>query len=149
MSYIVESGSKQYIVELGQQIIVDRIQAEENQNVELKVVFSFNGSPEQKIISARVVKHQKGDKIRVVKFKSKSNYHRQYGFRAFETILEITDPSGKSVSSAKPAKVAKDDATETPKVPKTKKVAAAKTTTTKKPIAKDKVSTKTKAKKSE
>jgi large subunit ribosomal protein L21 len=89
MSFIVQSGSKQYVVDYGQQIIVDRLAAGEGETVELQLVHSFGDGKEPKKLQAKVVKHQRGPKIRVVKYKAKSNYHRQYGFRPEQTLLEI------------------------------------------------------------
>lgn len=89
MSLVVQSGSRQYIVKPGQQFVVDRLTAEEGSVVDLNLVYSFGTSSGAKNVQAKVVKHQKGAKIRVVKFKSKSNYHRQYGYRHYETVLEI------------------------------------------------------------
>ena len=91
MSLVVASGSKQYIVNAGQQIIVDRIVADVGNEVDLPIVISFdqgdikNGGS----VKAKVVKHLKGEKIRVVKYKSKSCYHKQSGFRAYQTMLKI------------------------------------------------------------
>jgi large subunit ribosomal protein L21 len=89
MSFIVQSGGKQYVVDYGQQIIVDRIKADEGADVELELVHTFGADKAPKKMQAKVVKHQRGPKIRVVKYKSKSNYHRQYGFRPEQTLLEI------------------------------------------------------------
>lgn len=89
MSFVVQSGTKQYVVDYGQQIIVDRLSAEEGDLVELQLVLAFGSDKAPKKLQAKVVKHQQGPKIRVVKYKAKSNYHRQYGFRPDQTVLEI------------------------------------------------------------
>jgi large subunit ribosomal protein L21 len=86
--YIVTSGSKQYIVEPNQQLIIDRLSAEIDSTIELPVLFSFDGKT-VKSIKAKVLSHPKGKKIRVVKYKSKSNYHKVTGFRPYQTIVEI------------------------------------------------------------
>lgn len=89
MSYVIQSGSKQYIVDEGQQVIVDRIEGEENDTLELQVVYTFGGTPEVTTVTATILKQQRGEKIRVVKYKAKSDYHRQYGYRHSETLLLI------------------------------------------------------------
>ncbi len=89
MSIVVQSGSKQYVVNYGQKFIVDRLEAEEGSVIDVNVVHAFGQDKELKSLKAKVIKHQKGAKIRVVKYKAKSNYHRQYGFRPFQTILEL------------------------------------------------------------
>jgi large subunit ribosomal protein L21 len=86
--YIVVSGSKQYVVSTGEVIVVDRLKAEVGSNVELPVVFSFGGST-PKTCKTKVLEHLKGEKIRVVKFRNKQNYHKVTGFRAYQTKLEI------------------------------------------------------------
>lgn len=89
MSVVVQSGSKQYVVDYGQKFIVDRVEAKEGDTLELELVYAYGDSKGAKTAKAKVVKHQRGPKIRVVKYKSKSNYHRQYGFRPEQTILEL------------------------------------------------------------
>ncbi len=89
MPFVIQSGSKQYIVHYGQQIIVDRLKDSEGDLVDLDLVFAFQGDSNVKKLKAKVVRHQRGPKIRVVKYKAKSNYHRQYGFRPEQTVIEI------------------------------------------------------------
>jgi large subunit ribosomal protein L21 len=89
MSVVVQSGSKQYVVEYGQKFIVDKLFANEGDTIDIEVVYSFGDDKVSKSAKAMVVKHQRGEKIRVVKYKSKSNYHRQYGARPEQTILEL------------------------------------------------------------
>jgi large subunit ribosomal protein L21 len=91
MSLVIASGSKQYIVQKGQQVIVDRIHSEEGSEIDIQVVAGFDAGLLSKAgtVKAKIVKHLKGEKVRVVKYKSKSNYHKQSGFRAYQTMLEI------------------------------------------------------------
>ncbi len=90
MPFVIQSGSKQYIVNYGQQIIVDKLKnVAEGDLVDLDLVFAFQDDYNVKKLKAKVVRHQKGPKIRVVKYKAKSNYHRQYGFRPEQTVIEI------------------------------------------------------------
>ncbi|MBC7472009.1 MAG: bL21 family ribosomal protein [candidate division SR1 bacterium] len=89
MALVVKSGSRQYIVNYGQKIIVNKLDIPENENINLEVLYTFGDDKEVKSVAAKVIKHQKGVKLRVVKYKSKSNYHKQYGPRQSETILEI------------------------------------------------------------
>ncbi len=86
--YIVESGTHQFVVQKGELIVVDRLQAEVDSTVNLPVVFSFAGD-DTKTIAAKVLEHKKGKKMRIVKFRNKSNYHKVSGFRPFQTVLEI------------------------------------------------------------
>lgn len=89
MSFVIESGSKQYVVDYGQKIVVDRLDVKEGETIDLDLVLAFADDASVKKVQAKVVAHQRGKKIRVVKYKSKSNYHRQQGHRSEQTVLEI------------------------------------------------------------
>lgn len=92
MSLIVQSGTKQFLVEYGQRIVVDRLRVPEGEIVDLELVWAFGADQEfrnKPTVQAKVLRHQRGRKIRVVKYKHKSNYRRQYGFRPEQTLLEI------------------------------------------------------------
>jgi len=90
MPFVVKVGAHQCIVSQGQQIIVEKINSAEGDVIDLPVLFAFGEDKSVTNLKASVVKHQQGKKIRVVKFKSKSNYHRQYGFRPQQTVLKIS-----------------------------------------------------------
>lgn len=89
MSFVVTTGNKQYLVKNGQVLIVDKIDAEVDSTIELPVIHTTGEPKTPKTVKATVLNHQKGEKIRVVKYKSKSRYHRQYGYRPHETVLKI------------------------------------------------------------
>jgi large subunit ribosomal protein L21 len=89
MSLVIQSGARQYLVEPGQQIIVNKIDAPVDEVIELDLVYAFGADKKTKKATGKIVRHQRGEKIRVVKYKSKSNYHRQYGPRQEETIIEV------------------------------------------------------------
>jgi large subunit ribosomal protein L21 len=109
MPFVTKTGSKQYIVDEGQRFAVDYINnVKEGDVIELPVLFTFGGSKSSNSLSAKVVGHEKGEKIRVVKYKSKSNYHRQYGFRAQQTVLEVV---GGGTAKKAPAKKTSSDET--------------------------------------
>ncbi len=89
MPIVIQSGSRQYLVEPGQKIIVNKIDAPVEEVVDLDFIYAYGDHKAKKKVQAKVIKHQLGEKIRVVKYKSKSNYKRSYGPRQEETILEI------------------------------------------------------------
>jgi large subunit ribosomal protein L21 len=92
MSLVVKIGSKQYVAEYGQKIITDRIPAQVDEILEYPLLVKFDEkglSTKAKKVKVKILKHQKGKKISVLKFKSKSNYKRRYGFRPQETVVEI------------------------------------------------------------
>ncbi len=95
---VVKTGGKQYIVRVGETIVVDHIDSELGQMVELPVLASFAedgtsiemGSPVLDRKAVAVVQEQgKGDKIRVAKFKAKVRFRRVTGFRPHLTKLVI------------------------------------------------------------
>ena len=125
MPFVVELGSKQYTVVPGQKFVVDRMdQYQIDQVLDLPSIYSY-GSEAGKKLQLKIVTHQKGKKIRVVKYKAKSNYHRQYGYRHYETILEVLGESGESVKIAKTSLTASTPTTSksktSPKASKTTK----------------------------
>ena len=100
MYAIVKVGGKQYRVEKGDSLVVDRMREDEGATVALEpLLFSgdkkddsvFNPGDLGKIkVEAKVVGHERGKKIRVVKFKPKRGYKRTAGHRSELTRLEIT-----------------------------------------------------------
>ncbi|HWV85335.1 MAG TPA: 50S ribosomal protein L21 [Capillimicrobium sp.] len=96
----MKTGGKQYRVEKGQTLLVEKLAADEGASVELEpvlfadkdAVFDADGLKKVKV-SARVVGHEKGDKIRVFKFKPKRGYKRTTGHRQQLTRIEITEIS--------------------------------------------------------
>ena len=98
MTYaIVKTGGKQYRVEEGQTLLVDRLHQDEGSSVELEPlllagdgdpVFEKDGLGKAKII-ATIAGHERGKKIRVVKFKPKRGYKRTAGHRSELTRLKV------------------------------------------------------------
>jgi large subunit ribosomal protein L21 len=102
MSYaIVKVGGKQYRVQKGDSIVVDRMAASEGDTVALEpLLFAdgdkalFEGGDLSKIkVQATVTGHERGKKIHGLKFKPKRGYHKRFGARADLTRLEIGDIS--------------------------------------------------------
>jgi large subunit ribosomal protein L21 len=117
MYAIVKTGGKQYRVERGQTLLVERLAVDEGSNVALEpilyrsddAVFDTAGLKKVKV-TAKVLSHERGEKLRVFKFKPKRGYKRRTGHRQELTRIEVTDismgagtkePAAKS--SAKPA----------------------------------------------
>ena len=102
MFAIVETSGKQYRVEMGGTITVDRMDAEEGAEIVLdRVLLVANdgvtvGSPTVAgaTVTAKVTGHPRGDKVVAFKFRRRSRYRRRVGFRHSYTTLEITDIKG-------------------------------------------------------
>ncbi|CAB4706912.1 ribosomal protein L21 [Actinobacteria bacterium IMCC26207] len=97
MYAVVKSGGKQYRVEQGQRLRVERLGAPESE-VELRPVMLVDGdtvlaTPEQlkgATVSARVVEEVRGPKINAFTYKNKSNNRRRWGHRQTYSAIEIT-----------------------------------------------------------
>ena len=153
MYAIVKVGGKQYRVEEGDSLLVDRMPDDEGAKVALEpLLFAddgkavFEGADLGKVKVGAVVRgHERGEKIHVLKFKPKRGYKRRTGHRSDLTRLEIDEiklltrkpaaeakPTGETKSAANaPAAEAKAEA----KKPAAKKPAAKKPAA-KKPAAK-------------
>jgi large subunit ribosomal protein L21 len=94
MAYaIVKLGGKQYRVQEGERLTVDRLPHAENATFEPDVLLVGGDgdaqlSPRTKV-TARVVEHGRGPKIRIGKYRPKSGYKRHTGFRAATTQVVI------------------------------------------------------------
>jgi large subunit ribosomal protein L21 len=121
MYAIVKTGGKQYRVEQGQSLLVERLPGSDGDSVTLEPLLVVDGSDvldgdglSGVSISARVVAQERGPKLRVVKFKPKRGYKRRTGHRQNLTRIEVTEISvggggaRKRGRSAAPAPVAAD-----------------------------------------
>src|SRR5687768_2489882 len=158
MYAIVRVGNKQYRVEKGETLLVDRVREDEGAKLELEPLLYrsdetvFGGDLEKVKVEAAVVGHERGKKIHGLKFKPKRGYKVRYGARADLTRIEIKDIK---LMSRKPA--AKKDADEPaaekpatsakPKAETAEKPAAAKKAPAKKAAAKKAPAKKAAAKK--
>jgi large subunit ribosomal protein L21 len=106
---IISLGGKQYRVREGERLLVDRLRTDEGKTFHPDVLFtggdgSGNLSPRVQV-TAKVVGHVRGDKVRIGKRRPKSGYRRQTGFRAALSQIEIQSIGA---GSAKPASAAKE-----------------------------------------
>jgi large subunit ribosomal protein L21 len=129
MYAIVKTGGKQYRVERGQRLLVERLAAAEGSDVQLEplmyrseeAVFDKAGLKDVKV-TAKVVAHVRGEKLRVFKFKPKRGYKRRNGHRQDLTQIEVTEITASSAKAAAKASKAKttDAPAETPTATKEK-----------------------------
>lgn len=130
MYAVVESGGKQYKVEKGTSLLVDRLSAKVGDKVALRAVMFRDkevvAEPkelEKVKVEATVAEHLRGPKVKVFKYKPKKGYRRRAGHRSELTKLEVTEikmAARKAAEKKEPAE----------------KKAAAKKPATKKPAAK-------------
>jgi large subunit ribosomal protein L21 len=94
---VIESGGKQYRVEKGSTLLVDRLHEKEGDVVELRPVAFRDkemvlGKDLDKVkVQAKVAGHERGPKIRVFKYKAKKGYRKRAGHRSELTRLEVTE----------------------------------------------------------
>jgi large subunit ribosomal protein L21 len=112
MYAIVKTGGKQYRVERGQRLVVERLPAAEGDTVALEPILYrsedaiFDAAALKDVqVTAKVIAHERGDKLRVFKFKPKRGYKRRTGHRQELTRIEIADlgPGKAATTKAKPA----------------------------------------------
>ncbi len=97
MYAIVKTGGKQYRVQEGESLLVERLAADDGATVALEPLLLVDGSDVIDgdglagiSIQARVLGHERGPKLRVVKFKPKRGYKRRTGHRQELTRIQIT-----------------------------------------------------------
>jgi large subunit ribosomal protein L21 len=142
MYAVITTGGKQYRVEEGEQLAVERLGA--SGEVDLAAVLVVDGdrvlaTPDQlqaAKVTARVVGDARGPKIDGFTYKPKTNQRRRWGHRQRYSVIEIT---GISAGGARKAPAAKQTPAEEPakkapakKAPAKKKAPAAKKSPAKK-----------------
>jgi large subunit ribosomal protein L21 len=97
MAYaVIKTGGKQYRVQEGETLLVERLPDAEGATVELAPLLYVDGDTvldgdglSKVKVTARIVSHERGPKLRVVKFKPKRGYKRRTGHRQELTRIEI------------------------------------------------------------
>jgi large subunit ribosomal protein L21 len=95
---IVRAGGRQEKVEVGTIVVLDRIKADKDGNIQLSPVLLVDGdtithdaSALAKVtVTAEVITDLRGPKIVIQKFKNKTGYKKRQGFRADLTRVKIT-----------------------------------------------------------
>jgi large subunit ribosomal protein L21 len=112
MTYaIISLGGKQYRVQEGERLLVDRLSTEEGKTFHPEVLMlggdgAFELAPKTQV-TARVIGSPLGEKIRIGKYRPKSGYRRHTGFRAKLSQIEIESIGGAEKEEA-PAKLVHD-----------------------------------------
>lgn len=110
MYAVIETGGKQYRVELGSEIEVDRMDVEPGQTIDLDRVLLVADGDQAAIgqpvvdgarVSASVLRQSRGDKVVVFKYKPKARTRVKQGHRADLTVLRIADIAWDGRSAAK------------------------------------------------
>jgi large subunit ribosomal protein L21 len=113
MYAIIKTGGKQYRVEHGEYLLVERLPDDDGATVKLQPLLYVDGDNvvdgddlAKVTVEAKVLAHERGPKLRIVKFKPKRGYRRRNGHRQELSRIEITSlklGSGRSRAKAKAA----------------------------------------------
>jgi large subunit ribosomal protein L21 len=134
---IIHVGGKQYRVREGERLLVDRLKTDEGKTFNPRVLL-IGGDGKTDLapsttVTARVVGHVLGDKIRIGKYKRRTGYRKHTGFRSSLTQIEIesigggarkaaakpkAEPAAKPKAEPAPAEAAKPE-TEAPHATRT------------------------------
>ncbi len=94
MKAVIETGGKQYYVEEGTELYIEKLDVESGKEVTFDKVLMLNGVAGRPYlndvtVTGEVVKHGKNKKIKVFKYNQKKNYHRTQGHRQPYTKVVI------------------------------------------------------------
>jgi large subunit ribosomal protein L21 len=113
MYAIIKTGGKQYRVQEGEWLLVERLPVDDGATITMDTLLYVDGDNvvdgddlSKVTVEAKVLAHERGPKLRVVKFKPKRGYRRRNGHRQNLTRIQITSMklgSGRSRSKAKAA----------------------------------------------
>ncbi len=122
---IISLGGKQYRVHEGERLLVDRLREDEGATLQPRVLLlGGDGAPDlapSTTVTARVVGHELGEKIRIGKYRRRTGYKRHTGHRSRLTRIEI---EAIGVKRGKPAAKPKAEAEAKPVAKAEKAVAA-------------------------
>lgn len=103
MYAVIKTGGKQYKVAAGDKLKVETLVADVGATVAFDQVLMIGNGDAHKIgaplvaggkVTAEVLKHGRGDKIRIIKHRRRKNYHKEQGHRQNYTEVKITEIVG-------------------------------------------------------
>src|SRR5262245_49662883 len=101
---IISVGGKQYRVREGEKLLVDRVKTDEGKTFHPDILFvGGDGKADLKPrlqVTAKVLGHVKGEKIRIGKYRRRTGYRRHTGYRSSLSQIEITAIGSKRSGSA-------------------------------------------------
>ena len=99
MYAVIKSGGKQHRVVVDELLKVELLKAEAGDTVKVEDVLMVVDGDDVKIgqpvvegasVEAEVVKHGRGEKVRIIKHNRRKHYHKEQGHRQWYTLLKIT-----------------------------------------------------------
>lgn len=113
MFAVIKTGGKQYKVEKGQTLEIERLDSEQGSTITFDDILLIGEGESTKVgtpnvegasVSGKIVDHIRGEKIRVFKMKAKKRYQKTQGHRQELTVVEITDIKESGAKKAAKAK---------------------------------------------
>jgi large subunit ribosomal protein L21 len=112
MYAIVKTGGKQYRVQQDETLLIERLPVDDGATVTLQTLLLVDGADvvdgddlATVTVEARVIAHERGPKLRIVKFKPKRGYKRRNGHRQELTRIQVTS-LGRTAGSGRGSAVA-------------------------------------------
>lgn len=138
MYAVIETGGKQYKVQEGDVITVEKLKAEAGDTITFDKVLLMSDGKEVKVgtpylaeaVTGSVVENGKGKKVIIFKYKAKKDYRKKQGHRQPYTMVKIKSLGGskqsapKKASAPKAEEAPKDEVKEAKAKPAAKKVSA-------------------------
>ena len=99
MFAVIVSGGKQYRVQEGQTLKLEKLTAEAGSSVEFDRVLLVGNGDDVKVgapvvegakVAAEVVAHGRGDKVTIIKFRRRKHHMKRQGHRQWFTEVKIT-----------------------------------------------------------
>ncbi len=99
MYAVIKSGGKQYRVQEGQTLKLEKIEVPTGESIDFDEVLLVGSDDEIKIgapmvegakVSAEIVSHGRGDKITIIKFRRRKHSMKRQGHRQWFTEVKIT-----------------------------------------------------------
>jgi len=103
MFAVIVSGGKQYRVQEGQTLKLEKLPAEAGSGIEFDRVLMVGNGDDIKVgtpvvegakVTAEVVGHGRGDKVTIIKFRRRKHHMKRQGHRQWFTEVKITGISG-------------------------------------------------------
>ena len=117
MYAIVSHGGHQYKVSPGEHLLVDRLENEVGSTVELTALFvaekeGAGKTAKDTVVTATVISHHRGRKLRVFKYKPKKRNRKTIGHRSHLTELEVKSVGAKATAARKSVAAKTEETTE-------------------------------------
>lgn len=119
MYAVIETGGKQYRVELGSELAVERLEGTPGDTISFERVLlvadgdkASIGTPvvDDALVTASLVRHDRGDKVIVFKYRPKARHRAKNGHRQEQTVVRVADIRFAGRSAADEAQVEQKEA---------------------------------------